>query len=119
MRFLAIFAIVCFAIAGVFSVDWSGEQTRQSAALADQQRALLVRLEAMNDASVSEFVRDWREAYPNATAASVEELAVAVAAIEADHARAKTMTRAAKQEAMDALPFKPVLASTPEAKPGL
>lgn len=119
MRFLLIFCLAALAIAGLISIDFSGERERQASALVGQQRTLLVELEAMNDPSVSEFVRDWRYAYPEATAENVEELAIAAAAIKADPSRAKGMTLAAKQKELDALPFESVIGSKPEAKPGL
>lgn len=119
MRYLFIVFLVCLTVSAFTTADFGGVRASHSVALVNEQRRLLVELDAMNNPYVSQFVRDWRVAYPRATDSSVEELSLAAAAIKSDPSRAKTMTRSARQKALDNLPFTPVFSGTPEAKPGL
>lgn len=87
----------------------------------NEQLEILLRLETKHDSSVSEFVRDWRKAYPVATAEKLQELRLIEKKIDNDIRAASDFTLAAKQKREDKLSA--VIASPLggkfEAKPGL
>ena len=89
--------------------------------LAEEQRDILARLEAKRDAKVSEFVQDWRRAYPAVSAERLQELRLIEQKVNNDITVAAEFTIAAKQKKADrlndaiAVPF----GSKFEANPGM
>lgn len=68
-----------------------------------EQRAILARLESKNDSQVSEFVRDWRRAYPAASSEGLQELQIIEQKINNDIGAAAGFTLAAHQAKADRL----------------
>lgn len=128
MRFV-LFAIVAVFAASVIASGLGREaevtvaihQAEAQAKLDEEQRAALARLEAKQNTRVSEFVRDWRKAYPAATAEKLQELRLIEQKINSDITSAGEFTLAARQQKADRLnasisaPF----GGKFEAKPGL
>lgn len=89
--------------------------------LDEEQRDILARLEAKRDAKVSEFVQDWRRAYPAVSAERLQELRLIEQKVNNDITVAADFTIAAKQKKADrlndaiAVPF----GSKFEANPGM
>ena len=91
MRFL-LFAVVAVFVASIISdglgrdadVKLAIHQADAQAKLDEEQRLILTRLETKMDTKVSEFVQDWRRAYPTASANSLQELRLAEQKINND-----------------------------------
>lgn len=86
------------------------------------QDAILGGLQAANNEVVSEFVRDWRRAYPEPTKANLSELRKIQQRIKKDKSAAITMTQSYKMENIatcreSARAGTPL--SLPECQPGL
>lgn len=78
-------------------------QAESQASLDAEQRSILARLEAKQDAKVSEFVRDWQTAYPGATDETLQELKLIEQMINNDISKASQFTLAFHQVKADAL----------------
>lgn len=87
----------------------------------NEQLEILLRLETKHDSSVSEFVQDWRKAYPVATVEELQELRLIEKKIDNDIRAASDFTLAAKQKRADKLSaaIASPLGGKFEAKPGL
>jgi hypothetical protein len=121
--FLVVLAIV--AVGALVDLSGSGERTEQarySAQRVESQDAILTGLQAMNDATVSQFAYDWRTAYPQPSPGNLSELRDIEQRIKNDKTAAVKMTRAYR---MKNSPFcnRKVEAvfsfSAPECPPGL
>lgn len=73
------------------------------AKLDEEQRDILSRLESKNDPKVSEFVRDWRVAYPTASGERLQELRLIEQKVESDITVASSFTLAVQQKKADEL----------------
>jgi len=110
MPFL-LFALVALFAVSIFSDGLSREadvklaihQSESNSKLVQEQGAILTRLEAKKDAKVSEFVRDWRSAYPTPSTEKLQELLLIEQKINNDVAVAADFTLAAKQMKADKL----------------
>jgi RNase adaptor protein for sRNA GlmZ degradation len=110
MRFLFI-ALVAVFVASIISnglgrdadVKLAIHQADAQAKLDEEQRIILTRLEAKNDAKVSEFVQDWRRAYPAVGAEKLQELRLIEQKINNDITVAADFTLAAKRKKSDEL----------------
>lgn len=110
MRFLFL-AFVAVFVASIISnglgrdadVKLAIHQADAQAKLDEEQRAILTRLEAKKDAKVSEFVQDWRGAYPAASAEKLQELRLIEQKINNDTTVATDFTLAAHQKKADKL----------------
>lgn len=128
MRFV-FFALVAVFVASIIAnglgrdadVKLAIHQADAQAKLDEEQRAILTRLEAKKDAKVSEFVQDWRRAYPEASAERLQELRLIEQKVNNDITVAADFTLAAHQKKADKIndaitaPF----GGKFEAKPGL
>ena len=128
MRFI-LFAIVALFAASMIAnglgrdadVKLAIHQADAQSKLDEEQRAILTRLEAKKDTAVSQFVQDWRRAYPVASAETLQELRLVEQKISNDISVAANFTLAAHQTKADKLndaitaPF----GGKFEAKPGL
>lgn len=128
MRFL-LFAIVALLAASMIAnglgrdadVKLAIHQAEAQSKLDEEQRAILTRLEAKKNTAVSQFVQDWRSAYPAASAEALQELRLVEQRISNDITVAAKFTLAAHQSKADKLnaaitaPF----GGKVEAKPGL
>lgn len=128
MRFV-FFALVAVFIASIIAnglgrdadVKLAIHQADAQTKLDEEQRAILTRLEAKKDAKVSEFVQDWRRAYPEASAERLQELRLIEQKVNNDITVAADFTLAAHQKKADKInaaitaPF----GGKFEAKPGL
>lgn len=128
MRFV-FFALVAVFVASIIAnglgrdadVKPAIHQADAQAKLDEEQRAILTRLEAKKDAKVSEFVQDWRRAYPEASAERLQELRLIEQKVNNDITVAADFTLAAHQKKADRInaaitaPF----GGKFEAKPGL
>ena len=85
----------------------------------EEQSRLLVELEKMHQPAVSTLVDEWRSTYQEPSTEQVGELRVLVERVKANPASAEKYTAAAKQKALDNLPFSSPLVGTPKAKPGI
>ena len=98
------------------------QQAEQQSQLDAKQRTILANLEAMKDATVSEFVNDWRGAYPKATVAGLQELQVIEQKIKNDVRAAGEFTLAAHQKRADQwnkAVYSPFGGEAKASKPGL
>lgn len=128
MRFV-FFALVAVFVASIIAnglgrdadVKLAIHQADAQTKLDEEQRAILTRLEAKKDAKVSEFVQDWRRAYPEASAERLQELRLIEQKVNNDITVAADFTLAAHQKKADKInaaitaPF----GGKFEAKPGL
>lgn len=129
MRFVILILAVLIGAYWISNAIESGPQAQiamhqaEAQAKRDQeQRDVLVRLEAKNDAKVSELANDWRKAYPSPTEEVLANLRLVEQRINNDITSAASFTTAAKQANADALTsqFGTVLGSVHiKAKPGL
>lgn len=129
MRFIIAMVVIIFCaslIANGLSRESEVELRMHSAeiqlALNEQQRDILKRLESMGDDTVSRFTEDWHNAFPDATAASLQELTIIEQKITADPGIAESFTLASKQKKMDELnsAFTPLFGGDVKVqKPGL
>lgn len=127
MRFLFL-ALVAVFVASIISnglgrdadVKLAIHQANAQAKLDDEQRTILTHLEAKKDAKVSEFVQDWRRAYPTASAGSIQELRLIEQKINNDITVAANFTLAAHQNKADTLngAISSPLGGKFEARPG-
>lgn len=105
------FAIVAIIIAALVSgglgrdaeVKLSIYQAEQQSQLDTEQRAILASIEGVNNPHASQFVADWRAAYPAASAEGLQELRIIEAKVKADPASAQQFTLKAKQQKADQL----------------
>lgn len=120
---LVVLAIV--AVGALVDLGGSGEraeQARYAAQRVERQDAILIGLQAINDATVREFATDWRRAYPQPSPINLSELRDIEQRIKNDKRAAAKMTRAYK---MNNSPFcngevKAVVSlSSPDCPPGL
>jgi|GEM_PF-2906976 len=126
MRFL-LFAVVAVFVASIISdglgrdadVKLAIHQADAQAKLDEEQRLILTRLETKMDTKVSEFVQDWRRAYPTASANSLQELRLAEQKINNDITVAADFTLAANQNRADNQAFSPLFGGKFEARPGI
>lgn len=128
MRFflIAILAVWCSAlISNSLSRDADVKlaiyESEQQEKLNNEQFEILLKLESKNDSKVSEFVKDWRKAYPVATPFKLQELRLIEKKINDDISAVTEFTLASRQKQADKLnavigsPF----GGQFEAKPGL
>lgn len=128
MRYV-LFALVALFVASIIANGMSSDadakitmhREEQQAKLDTEQRQILTRLEAKNDAIVSEFVRDWRRSYPSATPSRLEELQLIEQKINNDISSARQYTLASAQIRADKLnaAIQSPLGAKAHAKPGL
>lgn len=128
MRFLFI-ALVAVFVASIISnglgrdadVKLAIHHADAQAKLDEEQRVILKRLDAKNDAMVSEFVQDWRGAYPVASAEKLQELMLIEQKINNDITIAADFTLAAKRKKSDELNdmFSSPFGAKFEAHPGI
>lgn len=87
----------------------------------EEQQGILTRLEAKKDAKVSEFVQDWRIAYPTASAESLQELRLIEQKVNNDITVAADFTLAARQDTADKFndAFSTPFGGKFQAKPGI
>ncbi|RRS01148.1 hypothetical protein EIP75_21455 [Aquabacterium soli] len=76
-------------------------QSERQSALDSEQRSILSHLEAKHNETVSEFVRDWRRAYPAASETSLQELRLIEQKINNDVNAANQFTLAYHQKKAD------------------
>lgn len=105
MRYLFLALVAVYVASIITSGLGSDAGTRLAILLADaqakldnEQLAILTNLEAKKSAKVSEFVRDWRSAYPTANAEALQELKLIEQKINNDIAAAADFTLAAHQK---------------------
>jgi hypothetical protein len=124
------FALVAIFVAALISnglgrdaeVRLAIEQDHAQSKLDEEQRGILHRLEAKQSPKVSEFVDDWRQAFPKATAEKLQELRLIEQRIERDVNAAIQYTLSAKRDRAEKLsesittPFGGIKAT---AEPGL
>jgi len=104
MRFLFI-AVIALWFASIIAgglghdadVQLSIHQADAQAKLDEAQRAILTRLESKNDPKASEFVQDWRRAFPVASDDKLQELRVVEQKINNNLSAAGEFTLAAHQ----------------------
>jgi predicted aldo/keto reductase-like oxidoreductase len=128
MRFLFL-ALIAVYVASIISngigrdadVKLAIHQADTQSKLDEEQRAILTRLEAKKDSRVSEFVQDWRTAYPTASSETLQELRLIEQKTNNDITLVSNFTLAAHQKKADKLND---AISTPfggkfEARPGI
>lgn len=128
MPFLLLALVALFAVS-IFSdglgreadVKLAIHQSESNSKLVQEQGDILTRLEAKKDAKVSEFVRDWRRAYPTPSTEKLQELQLIEQKINSDIAAAADFTLAAKQMKADKLNdvISSPIGAKFEARPGL
>lgn len=99
-------------------LDWNRGSEMQ-AQRNEEQSHLLVELEKLNKPAVSKLVDEWRSTFKDPSAEQISELRVLVERVKSNPASAEKYTAAAKQKALDDLPFSSPLVGTPKAKPGI
>lgn len=129
MRFAILILAILIGVYWISNAIESGPQAQIAMHQAEaqvkrdqEQRDVLVRLEAKNDAKASELANDWRKAYPIPTEEDLANLRLVEQRINNDITSAASLTTAAKQAKADALTsqFGTVLGSVNiKAKPGL
>lgn len=102
-------------------VTYAIHQSEAQSKRDEEQRAILTRLEAKEDAKVSEFIQDWRKSYPAASAEGLQELRLVAQKIDNDISAAAQFTLAAHQERADKLnsAFSAPFGGSFEVRPGL
>jgi hypothetical protein len=118
----AVFANVGILMAACFIISDSHAQQTEASQRVKQQDAILGGLQAANNAAVSEFVKDWRKAYPEPSKEELAELRKIYTRIKKNKSAAIKMTQAYKVEtirvcrdtAEAGLPL-----TMPECQPGL
>lgn len=105
LLFLAVFvaSIIASGLGRDADVKLAIYEAEAQAKLDAEQRTILTQLEAKRDAKVSEFVRDWRMAYPTANADSLQELRLIEQKIHNDISAVADFTLAAQQKKADRL----------------
>lgn len=130
MRFLFI-AFVAVLVVSAISIGLGRDadvrlaihQANAQKDLDREQNTILTRLEAKKDAKVSEFVQDWRSAYPSASTEKLQELRLIEQMVNNDNTVVSDFTIEARQRKFDELqdsfqvPF--AFGKTIEAQPGL
>ncbi|MDC9654378.1 hypothetical protein [Xanthomonas perforans] len=115
MKWFFLILIVC-CLANAWE---SSQQAPIKADRANEQRALLAQLDAVQTPAAKELVSDWRRTYPTPSAESLEELQLVVERVQRDPVAAESMTIAAKEKYIANLPWEPVIGGHSKAAPGL
>lgn len=93
---VALAFVAVWALVDLGGAEERAEQARYAAQRIESQDAILTSLQAMNDATVSEFASDWLKAYPQPSPPELSELRVIEQRIKNDKTAAVKMTRAYK-----------------------
>jgi hypothetical protein len=91
-------ATISFSALAFLSISESHAQHTEITQRVKNQDAILGGLQASNNEVVSEFVRDWRKAYPEPTKENLSELRKIQQRIKKDKSTAIEMTQAYKIE---------------------